>query len=42
LVVLFGDLPAWQLAAVIVETAKIGERMGKLARQLRGGNGRRN
>jgi len=34
-----GDLPARQLAVGIVEAGKIGEKLAKLSRQLRGGNG---
>jgi hypothetical protein len=36
-----GDLPARQLALGIVEAGKIGERLAKLAHQLRSGDGRR-
>jgi hypothetical protein len=35
------DLPAWQLAAGLVEGGKIGERLAKLDKQLRGVDGRK-
>lgn len=36
-----GDLPPRTLAAGFVEAGKIGERLGKLSKQLHGGNGRK-
>jgi hypothetical protein len=36
-----GDLPARTLAAGLVESGKIGERLAKLHKQLRGADGKR-
>jgi hypothetical protein len=36
-----GDLPPRTLAAALVESAKLGERVRKLGKQLAGGNGKK-